>query len=80
MWAPTSTPAPASAATTRWGRIRRAVLAGDGSDPFGPVTLVEDGACWSRLDWRDDPGESSDLLDEALRQLRAYFDRRLTRL
>lgn len=47
--------------------------------PFGPVTLVEDGGRLVRLDWRADPGESSALLDEAARQMRAYFDRRLTR-
>jgi methylated-DNA-[protein]-cysteine S-methyltransferase len=47
--------------------------------PFGPVTLVEDGGVLVRLDWRNDPGEGSCLLDEAARQLRAYFDRRLQR-
>jgi methylated-DNA-[protein]-cysteine S-methyltransferase len=47
--------------------------------PFGPVTLVEDQGLLVRLDWRDDPGESSALLDEASRQMRAYFDRKLTR-
>lgn len=46
---------------------------------FGPVTLVEDRGLLVRLDWRDDPGESSDLLDEAALQMQAYFDRRLTR-
>jgi methylated-DNA-[protein]-cysteine S-methyltransferase len=45
--------------------------------PFGPVTLVEDGGLLVRLEWRDDPGESSDLLDEAARQMRAYFDGKL---
>lgn len=53
---------------------RKAVLT-----PFGPVTLVEDRALLIRLDWRDDPGEGSALLDEAARQVQAYFDRRLTR-
>jgi methylated-DNA-[protein]-cysteine S-methyltransferase len=47
--------------------------------PFGPVTLVEDGGLLVRLDWRDDPGAGSPLLDEAARQMRAYFDGRLTR-
>jgi methylated-DNA-[protein]-cysteine S-methyltransferase len=47
--------------------------------PFGPVTLVEDDGLLVRLDWRDDPGEGSDLLDEAARQMRAYFDRQLPR-
>ena len=53
---------------------RRAVLT-----PFGPVTLVEDRGLVLRLDWRADPGEGSLLLDEAARQLSAYFDGRLTR-
>jgi methylated-DNA-[protein]-cysteine S-methyltransferase len=47
--------------------------------PFGPVTLVEAEGRLVRLDWRDDPGEPSALLDEAAAQLRAYFDRRLAR-
>jgi methylated-DNA-[protein]-cysteine S-methyltransferase len=77
----TSIRAPASAATTRWGKVdRRAhptrkVV----PTPFGPVTLVEDRGLLIRLDWRADPGEDSRLLDEAERQLQAYFDRRLTR-
>jgi methylated-DNA-[protein]-cysteine S-methyltransferase len=53
---------------------RRAVLT-----PFGPVTLVEEGGCLVRLLWASEPGEPSLLLDEAARQLGAYFDRRLTR-
>ena len=36
--------------------------------PFGPVTLVEDRGLLVRLDWRDDPGEGSALLDDATRQ------------
>jgi methylated-DNA-[protein]-cysteine S-methyltransferase len=47
--------------------------------PFGPVTLVEDRGLLVRLDWRADPGEGTPLLEEAARQLRAYFDRRLAR-
>jgi methylated-DNA-[protein]-cysteine S-methyltransferase len=47
--------------------------------PFGPVTLVEDRGMILRLDWRNDPGEPSPLLDEAARQMAAYFDRRLSR-
>ena len=47
--------------------------------PFGPVTLVEDRGLLVRLDWRDDPGEGSALLDDATRQVQAYFDRRLQR-
>ena len=54
--------------------MRRAVL----HSPLGPLTLSEDGGRIVALDWRDDPAEGSALLDEALRQLRAYFDRRLT--
>ena len=46
--------------------------------PFGPVTLVERGGLLVRLDWGANPGEGSPLLDEAMAQLRAYFDRRLT--
>lgn len=47
--------------------------------PFGPVTLVEAGGLLVRLDWRADPGEGSALLEEATRQVVAYFDRRLAR-
>jgi methylated-DNA-[protein]-cysteine S-methyltransferase len=47
--------------------------------PFGPVTLIEDQGQLVRLDWRDDPGERTALLDEAARQMRAYFDGRLKR-
>lgn len=47
--------------------------------PFGPVTLVEAGGLLVRLDWRADPGEGSALLEEATRQVAAYFDRRLAR-
>ena len=47
--------------------------------PFGPVTLVEDRGLLVRLVWRDDPGEGSALLDDATRQVQAYFDRRLQR-
>ena len=47
--------------------------------PFGPVTLVEERGLLVRLDWREDPGEGSPLLDEAARQLQAYFDGRLSR-
>jgi methylated-DNA-[protein]-cysteine S-methyltransferase len=47
--------------------------------PFGPVTLVEAAGVLVRLDWRADPGESSALLDEASRQMAAYFDGRLQR-
>jgi len=46
--------------------------------PFGPVTLVEAGGVIAALEWRDAPGEGSPLLEEAGRQLAAYFDGRLT--
>jgi methylated-DNA-[protein]-cysteine S-methyltransferase len=45
--------------------------------PFGPLTLVEDGGRIVALHWRREQGEGSPLLDEAVAQLRAYFDRRL---
>lgn len=45
--------------------------------PFGPVTLVEVAGVIAALEWRDAPGEGSALLDEACRQLTAYFDGRL---
>ncbi|MBA3909789.1 MAG: cysteine methyltransferase [Rhodobacter sp.] len=47
--------------------------------PFGPVTLVEAGGILTKVEWRDGGGDNSPLLDEALRQLRAYFDGSLTR-
>jgi methylated-DNA-[protein]-cysteine S-methyltransferase len=47
--------------------------------PFGWVSLVEDGGQLVRLDWRKLAGEPTPLLAEALRQLQAYFDRRLVR-
>jgi methylated-DNA-[protein]-cysteine S-methyltransferase len=47
--------------------------------PFGPVTLVEDRGRLVRLDWRDEPGETTPLLREAAAQVQAYFDRRLAR-
>jgi methylated-DNA-[protein]-cysteine S-methyltransferase len=54
--------------------MRRAVFHG----PLGPVTLSEADGRIVTVDWRDSPGAGSDLLDEAVRQLGAYFDRRLT--
>lgn len=45
--------------------------------PFGPVTLVEGAAVIAAVEWRDAPGEGSDLLREASRQMAAYFDGRL---
>ena len=47
--------------------------------PLGPVTLTETAGVITALDWYDSPGAGSPLLTEALRQLQAYFDRRLTR-
>ena len=48
--------------------------------PLGPLTLHEAGGCITALDWR--AGAAADrtpLLREALAQLQAYFDHRLTR-
>jgi methylated-DNA-[protein]-cysteine S-methyltransferase len=42
------------------------------------MTISERDGSLVALDWRDDPGEGSALLDEALRQLDAYFARRST--
>lgn len=47
--------------------------------PFGPVTLVEAEGVLVRLDWGAEVGAGSPLLDEAARQVAAYFDRRLLR-
>lgn len=47
--------------------------------PLGPVTLHADGDRLTALEWRDDPGESSALLEAAATQLEAYFAGRLTR-
>lgn len=46
--------------------------------PFGPLTLVEEGGCIAALQWGRLGGEGSPLLDEAMAQLAAYFDRSLT--
>jgi len=53
------------------------------STPVGLLTVVSDGAAITRVAWRTSPvpatGPAHDaLLDEALRQLGAYFDGRLT--
>ncbi|MDM7933748.1 methylated-DNA--[protein]-cysteine S-methyltransferase [Tabrizicola sp.] len=47
--------------------------------PFGPVTLVEAEGVLVRLNWGAEAGAGSPLLDEAARQMAAYFDRRLVR-
>lgn len=57
------------------GALRRLSV----TTPFGPVTLVEDQGRLVRLEWREDRGETSPLLTEATAQLKAYFERRLTR-
>ena len=48
--------------------------------PFGWLSLIERDSCLIGLSWQAprEPGESP-LLAEGLRQLQAYFDRRLTR-
>ncbi|PZR00571.1 MAG: cysteine methyltransferase [Cereibacter sphaeroides] len=55
--------------------MRKAVYHG----PLGPLTLTEENGRITSLDWHDRPGEGSDLLNEAVAQLAAYFDGRLTR-
>jgi methylated-DNA-[protein]-cysteine S-methyltransferase len=47
--------------------------------PFGPMTVTEEGGRLTRLDWQSNPGHPSPLLDEAARQLTAYFMGTLTR-
>lgn len=54
--------------------MRKAVYHG----PLGPLTLSEEDGRITSLDWHDRPGEGSELLDEAVAQLAAYFDKRLT--
>ena len=46
--------------------------------PFGPVTLVERDGVLVGVEWRlPEVAERTELLDEGLRQLAAYFDGRL---
>jgi methylated-DNA-[protein]-cysteine S-methyltransferase len=48
--------------------------------PFGPVSLVERDGILVALDWRlPEVQDDSPLLTEGLAQLRAYFERRLSR-
>lgn len=47
--------------------------------PLGPITLRESGGVIVALDWTYAPAAPSPLLAEAMAQLQAYFDRRLTR-
>ena len=47
--------------------------------PLGPISLSEAEGRIVALDWRASAAEASPLILEALRQLQAYFDGRLTR-
>lgn len=47
--------------------------------PLGPLTLTEEAGLITALHWRALDGNATPLLLEALSQLQAYFDRRLTR-
>ncbi len=57
------------------GAEARAAITG----PFGPMTLVERDGRLVALEWRLTDGSPTPLLAEALRQMQAYFDRRLAR-
>ncbi len=46
--------------------------------PFGPVTVHAGGGQIVRLTWGEEGGASTPLLDEAARQLEAYFNGALT--
>lgn len=46
--------------------------------PLGPVTLYQTADRLTALEWRAEPDDSTDLLNEAAAQLSAYFDKRLT--
>ncbi|NNE79633.1 MAG: methylated-DNA--[protein]-cysteine S-methyltransferase [Silicimonas sp.] len=47
--------------------------------PIGPLTLVEEDGDLTRLLWRDGDDDHTPLLDEAVRQLKRYFEGDLTR-
>lgn len=47
--------------------------------PFGPLSLRDDGARLTALVWGEGGAEATPLQAEGLRQLAAFFDRRLTR-
>lgn len=47
--------------------------------PLGPISLTETAGVITALHWQPGPAPTSPLLAEAIRQLTAYFDRRLTR-
>ncbi|WP_307362122.1 methylated-DNA--[protein]-cysteine S-methyltransferase [Microbacterium murale] len=52
------------------------------SSPVGQLTVISDGQSITGVAWRSappPPAQDDPLLTEALRQLRAYFDGRLTR-
>lgn len=46
--------------------------------PLGPITLVEEDGAIKALDWGGEGTDHTPLLDDAQRQLAAYFDRQLT--
>lgn len=47
--------------------------------PFGPLSLRDDGARLTALVWGESGADATPLQAEGLRQLAAFFDRRLTR-
>ncbi|MDZ4394925.1 MAG: methylated-DNA--[protein]-cysteine S-methyltransferase [Cypionkella sp.] len=47
--------------------------------PLGPISVTETGGVITALQWHAGPAPETPLLAEALAQLAAYFDRRLTR-
>ena len=47
--------------------------------PLGPITLIEENAAITRLEWRDGANDETDLLIEAHRQLASYFAGTLTK-
>jgi methylated-DNA-[protein]-cysteine S-methyltransferase len=49
------------------------------ASPLGPLTLTEAGGEITALTWQSAPQDPTPLLEEAMAQLQAYFDRRLTR-
>ncbi len=46
--------------------------------PLGPITLVEEDGAITALDWGGQGNDHTPVLDEAHRQLAAYFDHQLT--
>lgn len=57
---------------------REGLKSGTLATPLGPVSVTEQAGRITGLDWRAAPFEGSPLITEALAQIRAYFDRRLT--